>query len=141
VTTRGSLTIDRERFAADLEAMNRIGWTDRGMQRTAFSAAHADLRAWFLQRGRDAGLRAHVDGAGNHSVTLASERPHTHTLLIGSHLDSVPCGGRLDGALGVLCALEVLRTVGDAGLRLPVTLERDGSPVGIVCAKRDRASG
>jgi beta-ureidopropionase / N-carbamoyl-L-amino-acid hydrolase len=123
VTAIGPLTIDRDRFAADLEAMNRFGWTDDGMQRTAFSPAHAEARAWLLQRGHDAGLQTAVDGAGNHSVTLLSERPEARTLLIGSHLDSVPCGGRFDGALGVLCALEVVRTVADAGLRLPVTLE------------------
>lgn len=49
--------------------------------------------------------------------------PHTPTLLLGSHLDSVPNGGRFDGALGVLAALEALRTIQEAGLRLPVDLE------------------
>jgi N-carbamoyl-L-amino-acid hydrolase len=119
----GPLTIDRDRFAADLEAMNRFGWTDGGLQRTAFSPAHAEVRAWFLRRSRDAGLRTAVDGAGNHSAALPAERRDARTLLLGSHLDSVPSGGRFDGALGVLCALEVVRTVADAGLRLPVTLE------------------
>jgi hypothetical protein len=55
-------------------------------------------------------------------VLPARER-EARTLLLGSHLDSVRRGGRYDGALGVLCALEVLRTVHDAGLELPVTLE------------------
>ena len=119
----GPLTIDRDRFAADLHTMNRFGWTDRGLQRTAFSPAHAEVRAWFLQRARDAGLRTAVDGAGNHSAALPAERGNARTLLVGSHLDSVPSGGRFDGALGVLCALEVVRTAADAGLRLPVTLE------------------
>ena len=52
-----------------------------------------------------------------------SRDPAARTLLLGSHLDSVKRGGRFDGALGVVCALEVLRVVQDAGLELPVTLE------------------
>lgn len=94
----GPLTIDRDRFAADLEALGRFGWTDEGMQRTAFSPAHAEAGAWFLARGRDTGLRTAIDGAGNHSAALAAARPQARTLLLGSHLDSVPNGGRFDGA-------------------------------------------
>jgi N-carbamoyl-L-amino-acid hydrolase len=118
------LTIDRDRFAADLAAMNAFGWTGKGgLQRTAFSDAHREVRAWFLQRARDAGLRTRIDSAGNHSATLPAAGSDPRTLLLGSHLDSVPSGGRFDGALGVLCALEVVRSVADAGLPLPVALE------------------
>jgi beta-ureidopropionase / N-carbamoyl-L-amino-acid hydrolase len=56
-------------------------------------------------------------------VLLPGADPGAPTVMLGSHLDSVPHGGRLDGALGVLAALEVLRSVKDAGLALPVTLE------------------
>lgn len=122
--------IDRGRFAADLEQLGAIGWTDgRGLDRTAFSPAHREARAWFLARAQEAGLQTSVDSAGNHSATLpASAAAATggrtpRTLLLGSHLDSVPGGGRLDGALGVVAALEVLRAVADAGLELPVALE------------------
>ena len=117
-------TIDDERFAADLRALNSIGWSDTGgMQRTSFSAAHTEARQWLLQRARDAGLQTRVDAAGNHSVLLPGTDPSARTVMLGSHLDSVPHGGRFDGALGVLSALEVVRTVKDAGLRLPTTLE------------------
>ena len=60
------------------------------------------------------------------------------TLLLGSHLDTVPTGGRYDGALGVVAALEVLRAVKDAALELPVSLEaidftdEEGSLVGLL---------
>ena len=67
-----------------------------------------------------------MDAAGNHSAILRSASPtaaHASTLLLGSHLNSVPNGGRYDGALGVLAALEALRTVKEAGLSLPVDLE------------------
>jgi N-carbamoyl-L-amino-acid hydrolase len=124
LTAQAPLTIDEERFAADLAAMNAIGWTNEsGMQRTTFSDAHAEVRTWFLDRARAAGLRTRVDGAGNHSAILQAADPRARTLLLGSHLDSVPSGGRFDGALGVLCGLEVLRSVQDAGLDLPVSLE------------------
>jgi N-carbamoyl-L-amino-acid hydrolase len=63
-----------------------------------------------------------VDGAANHSATLPGSDPE-RGLLLGSHLDSVPNGGRFDGALGVVAALEVLRTIQDANLGPPVRLE------------------
>ena len=69
------------------------------------------------------GSRPAIDPAANHSAILPSGAPGAKTLLLGSHLDSVRQAGRYDGALGVLCALEVLRAVKDANLALPVTLE------------------
>src|ERR1700733_9344316 len=112
LTSSAPLTIDAERFAADLQALGEIGWAGaEGMQRTSFSAAHTEARRWLFARADDAGLGTR--GAD----------PGAPTVLLGSHLDSVPSGGRLDGALGVLAALEVVRSVKDAGLRLPVTLE------------------
>ncbi len=111
------LTIDDERFAVDLQALGQIGWAGaEGMQRTSFSAAHTEARQWLFARAADAGLDTRVDSAGNHSVVLAAADPAAPTVLLGSHLDSVPGGGRLDGALGVLAALEVVRSVKDAGL-------------------------
>ncbi|HXD66669.1 MAG TPA: M20 family metallo-hydrolase [Solirubrobacteraceae bacterium] len=116
--------IDADRFASDLEELNAIGWTGAtGLQRTSFSAAHVRARRWFMERAQAAGLSTRVDSAGNHSALLEGTGPAPRTLMLGSHLDSVPSGGRFDGALGVLCALEVVRTVADLGLRLPVTLE------------------
>jgi N-carbamoyl-L-amino-acid hydrolase len=118
------LRIDSDRLRADFEALSRIGATgDGGVDRTTFSAAHTEARGWFLERGRQAGLEPRVDSAANHSVVLRALDPHARTLLLGSHLDSVRHGGRYDGALGVLCALEVLRTVKEAGVGLPVALE------------------
>jgi beta-ureidopropionase / N-carbamoyl-L-amino-acid hydrolase len=117
-------TVDADRFASDLEELNAIGWTgDTGLQRTSFSAAHVRARRWFMERAQAAGLLTRVDSAGNHSALLEGAGPAPRTLMLGSHLDSVPGGGRFDGALGVLCALEVVRAVADLGLRLPVTLE------------------
>jgi beta-ureidopropionase / N-carbamoyl-L-amino-acid hydrolase len=118
------LLVDPERLLADIDALGEIGWIPgQGLARTAFSDAHLEARRWFLDRARAAGLQVRVDSAANHSALLSCSDEYAPTLLLGSHLDSVPNGGRYDGALGVVCALEVLRTVKDAGLELPVTLE------------------
>lgn len=117
------LCIDEGRFRGDLEALSQIGATpEGGVNRPAFSQAHQQARNWFLARGRDAGLDVLVDGAANHSATLPGSDPD-RGLLLGSHLDSVPNGGRFDGALGVVAALEVLRTIQDAKLKPPIRLE------------------
>jgi N-carbamoyl-L-amino-acid hydrolase len=116
--------VDADRLRADFDALAAIGATaDRGVERDTFSGAHLAARAWFLERTDAAGLEAKIDGAANHSAVLPSRAPAARTLLLGSHLDSVKGGGRFDGALGVVCALEVLRVVQDAGLGLPVSLE------------------
>jgi N-carbamoyl-L-amino-acid hydrolase len=132
------LRVDADRLRADFEALAAIGATaDGGVDRPALGAAHLAARAWFLERARAAGLETRVDAAGNHSAVLPGA-PGARTLLLGSHLDSVPNGGRFDGGLGVVAALEVLRTVQDAGLRPTVTLEaidftdEEGTLVGLL---------
>jgi beta-ureidopropionase / N-carbamoyl-L-amino-acid hydrolase len=130
---------DAERLHADFLALAEIGATvSGGVSRTTFSDAHLQARNWFLKRAAEAGLEPRIDAAGNHSAVLAGESADARTLLLGSHLDTVPEGGRFDGALGVLAALEALRAVNDAGLRLPVALEaidftdEEGSLLGLL---------
>ncbi len=131
--------IDAGRFRADFEALAAIGRTaDGGVHRPTFGDAHLAARAWFLDRAAAAGLETHVDTAGNHSAILASGSGEAPRILLGSHLDSVPNGGRYDGALGVVAALEVLRAIHDADLNLPCTLEaidftdEEGTLVGLL---------
>jgi beta-ureidopropionase / N-carbamoyl-L-amino-acid hydrolase len=108
----------------DFDALAQIGSTgDGGVHRLTFSPAHLEARAWFRERARAAGLQVQVDGAGNHSAVLSCGPDGAPALLLGSHLDSVAMGGRFDGALGVLAALEVLRAVKEAGLSLRFDLE------------------
>ena len=117
------LKINRKRFEEDFQALSRIGSTlAGGVHRPALSPAHIQARAWFCQRAVDAGLTVRIDGAGNHSAILPAKGA-SQTILIGSHLDSVPNGGRFDGGLGVVAALEVIRTIKEAGLNLTVNLE------------------
>ena len=118
------LRVDADRLRADFDALAAIGATPGGgLERTTFSESHLAARAWFREQARKAGLETRIDTAANHSAVLVARDPEARTLLLGSHLDSVRNGGRFDGALGVVCALEVLRAVQDAGLDLPVSLE------------------
>ena len=118
------LQINEKRFLSDLKSLWQIGATpDGGVTRRAFSAEDLLGRQWFEQRIRDAGLELHKDGAANLFATLRSTaNPSGPTLLCGSHLDTVPNGGRYDGSLGTLCALESLRTIQEAGIELPFNL-------------------
>ncbi len=119
-----ALRVDEARLREDFAALAAIGPTpEGGVDRPALGPAHSAARRWFLERAGQAGLETHVDAAGNHSAVLRCGPRGAPTLLLGSHLDSVPQGGRFDGALGVLAALEVLRTVRASGLSLPVHLE------------------
>jgi len=118
------LRVDEDRLRADFDALAQIGATgDGGVHRPALSEAHLAARAWFRGRIAAAGLEFRTDGAGNHSAFLACGPAGAPVLLLGSHLDSVPYGGRFDGPLGVLAALEALRVVHHAGVSLPVHLE------------------
>lgn len=117
------LRINAGRFREDFEGLARIGATpEGGVHRPAFSEAHRQARRWFLRRAQDAGLAVRIDGASNHSALLPGPAGG-RTMLLGSHLDSVPEGGRFDGALGVVAALEVLRTLKESGLLLAVHME------------------
>lgn len=101
------LYADERRFQADLEALTQIGATlEGGINRPAFSEAHGRERDWFAERAQESGLEVQVDGGSNHSAVLLGSDTQ-RTLLLGSHLDSVPNGGRFDGALGIVAGLEV----------------------------------
>src|SRR6266576_70341 len=120
----------------DFDALAAIGRTPQGgIDRASLGEAHLAARAWFLERAAAAGLETRIDRAGNHSAILPGAGP---TLLLGSHLDSVPNGGRYDGALGVVAALHVLLAVQGSGVELPVTLEaidftdEEGTLVGLL---------
>jgi len=123
----------------DFEELSRIGATDDGgIHRPAFSQAHLKARDWFVQRAVRMGIENHVDGAGNHQAVMSCGKNDAATLLLGSHLDSVPFGGRFDGALGVVAALEILETVKEHGVSLDLHLcavdftDEEGAFVGLM---------
>ena len=133
------LRVNSERLRANFEALAAIRATpDGGIHRPALSDAHLEARRWLLERAEQTGLDTRVDGAGNHSAVLRCGRAGGPTLLLGSHLDSVLYGGRFDGALGVLAALEVLQVVKEQSISLNTHLEaidftdEEGHFVGLV---------
>ena len=114
--------INGERLLADLRALSTIGGqADGGVDRLAWSEADLAARRWFAERIREAGLEPRVDAALN----VFGRLPGTadRLLLTGSHLDSVPNGGRLDGAYGAVAGLEVLRTMVESGDPLAARVE------------------
>ncbi len=134
-----TLLINADRLKQDFDALAQFGATgDGGVNRPCWSEAHLDAQRWWHNRAAEAGLQTRRDGAGNCSAILRSADANTRTLLLGSHTDSVPNGGRFDGALGVLAALEAVRTIRESGLRLPVHLEvidfadEEGTLVGLL---------
>ncbi len=133
------LRINSDRMLVAFNELASIGATESGgIHRPAFSGSHLAARKWFRKEIERSGLKFHTDGAGNHSAVLTCERSNVPTLLLGSHLDSVPDGGRFDGALGVMAALEVLKTIKENGIKLKVQLEaidftdEEGTLVGLL---------
>lgn len=100
--------IDPDRLLSDLRALRAIGAQGPGVVRPAFSAADMEARRWLRDRYADAGLDATIDGVGN---VFGRSRCPGRALLIGSHSDTQPTGGWLDGALGVIYGLEVVRAL------------------------------
>ena len=119
-----NLRINSKRLRADFDALADIGATmGGGVSRLALSNEDMAARAWFADRVEEAGLQIKDDEVGNLSGWLPAADPDAKTLMIGSHLDTVPNGGRFDGAIGVLAALECLRRIKEAGLKPRCHLE------------------
>jgi allantoate deiminase len=110
--------MNAQRVIADLRELQARTGTADGAQRLAWGPVWRDAREWFRAKVADLGLRIDSDSAGNNWVVMAGASPRT--VIVGSHLDSVPNGGWLDGCLGVCAALEALRA--HAGTTPPVTL-------------------
>ncbi len=103
-----------KRVIADLEELATLTSTERGAQRVAWGPVWRETRAWFTRKlATELGITPVRDGAGNLWATLPGKE--ARSIVIGSHLDSVPGGGWLDGCLGVLAGLEVLRRAKAAG--------------------------
>jgi N-carbamoyl-L-amino-acid hydrolase len=113
------MPVDARRTISDLEELRALSADDHGAQRIAWSPMWLKARAWFQAKLAGLPVEHHLDAAGNSWTTLrgASER----SLILGSHLDSVPNGGWLDGCLGVLAGFEVLRGLAEEG-KPPVTI-------------------
>jgi len=115
------MAADPNRVIANLRELAALTSDENGAQRVAFTPTWQKARDWFAGKLSGLPVGRHRDAAGNVWLTLPGESPRS--LVLGSHLDSVPNGGWLDGALGVLTALEVLRSIAeDCNGRPPFTL-------------------
>ena len=106
------MNINPTRFLSDLHALRQFGASGvgKGVVRPAYSEADITARAWLAQKFEEAGLKVHYDPMG--SLFGLADGP---SVLLGSHSDSQPEGGWLDGALGVIAALEVARAAKESG--------------------------
>ncbi|HEX5814135.1 MAG TPA: hydantoinase/carbamoylase family amidase, partial [Methylomirabilota bacterium] len=112
------LSVSSARLHARIAALARFGaLPGGGVTRSCWSPAHEEARGWLLGEIKSAGLTPWVDPAGNVFGGLGLDRfdGATPAVLTGSHIDTVPEGGTLDGALGVLAGLECLQTIREAG--------------------------
>ena len=118
------MRIDGDRLWAGLERMGEIGATPAGgVNRQALTDGDRAARDLFISWCREAGCSVRVDAAGNIFARRAGTRAGAPAVAAGSHLDSQPAAGRFDGALGVLAALEVVRTLNDHGVVTESPLE------------------
>src|ERR1700704_2364659 len=101
------MAVDSSRVISNLEELRALTADDFGAQRLAWSPVWLKARAWFQGKLDGLPVEHHYDAAGNSWTTLRGDSEQS--LVLGSHLDSVPNGGWLDGCLGVLAGLDVLR--------------------------------
>jgi N-carbamoyl-L-amino-acid hydrolase len=112
------LEIDPERLWESLERSAVIGrFRDVGLRRLALSAEDKQMRDLFVDWAKAAGCTVEIDRLGNIFARRPGTDPSLPPVAIGSHLDTQICGGRYDGILGVLCGLEIVRTLNDRGLQ------------------------
>ena len=101
------MKINSKRLLRKLKELRKIGQFQTGVHRPAFSPTDMEARGWLVDEMEKAGLAAEIDGVGN---VYGKARKASKTILIGSHTDTVPQGGWLDGALGVMYGLEIARS-------------------------------
>ncbi|WP_306223416.1 Zn-dependent hydrolase [Bosea beijingensis] len=117
------MSIDQDRLWRRIEALSAITDPERPWTRRSFTPRFLEGREWLAAEFREAGLETELDAAGNLIGRLTGADPTLKPILIGSHSDTVPSGGRYDGILGVLAALEVAQSFSERGDRLRHTLE------------------
>lgn len=123
MTGQTAVHIDAERLHRDLRGLSRIGLHEDGsVTRLAFSATELRARQYMIHLLQQAGLAVRVDGIGNVIGRIEAREPGP-AVALGSHVDSVPHGGRFDGAVGAVAALEVARAIREAAVPLRRPLE------------------
>jgi hydantoinase/carbamoylase family amidase len=129
------LAAGAKRVVMDLRELARLTSDENGSQRVAWTPIWQKARNWFSEKAIEAGAQISVDAAGNTWAKIQGKSDES--IVIGSHLDSVPNGGWLDGALGVVVSLEILRRYSLTGKQPEKTIygvnwvEEEGARFGV----------
>jgi N-carbamoyl-L-amino-acid hydrolase len=118
-----NLSVTPARIAADIADLAAITEPDRPYTRRSFTPMFLRGREYLARRFAAAGLETHIDAAGNLIGRRAGKIPGRGTIMVGSHSDTVPDGGRFDGVAGVAAALEIARALADKKIVLDHDLE------------------
>jgi N-carbamoyl-L-amino-acid hydrolase len=118
------MKINAGRLWQSLMDLAQIGATDKGgVRRLTLTDVDRRGRDQFVQWCKEAGLGIEIDGIGNIFARRAGSDASLPPVVMGSHLDSQPSGGKFDGAYGVMAGLEVIRTLNDAGVKTRAPVE------------------
>jgi N-carbamoyl-L-amino-acid hydrolase len=133
------MEINADRLWRRLEALSRITDPERPWTRRSFTPLFLEGRQWLQEEFRAAGLEPRIDEGGNLLARMEGSEQGLKPIVIGSHSDTVPSGGRYDGMLGLLAALEVAQSLRERDQRLRHPLEvvdflaEEPSEFGISC--------
>ena len=117
-----NFSVNADRLRSDIETLSEIGRSNDGtLYRPAFSPQYEEARIWLASRLDAAGIQNRNDAAGNLIGRVGQDG--VPCIMSGSHIDTVPKGGALDGAYGVLAALEVARVIKEAEIEYPKAFE------------------
>lgn len=132
-----TVLVNSDRLTQSIEKLAQIGRTaDRGVRRIAYSIEDIQARNLVQHWMLELGMSVRIDPAGNIIGTYSGKYPEASAIATGSHLDTVPDGGRYDGAYGVLAGLEVARVLKENNIRLNhpfeviVFTDEEGSMIG-----------
>ena len=118
-----ALRVNAERLQERIDRLARIGGTPQGVTRLAFTEADLRGREYVTRLMQDAGLEVRVDAAGNLSGRRPGRSRGRPSIVLGSHIDTVPLAGAYDGVLGVMAAIECVQVLEEHGVRTRHPLE------------------
>ena len=124
--------VNAERIAADIEAIAGFSESDQsiGHDRPTFSPSWAAARDYVIEQAAQAGAEHRIDPSGNVHIRNP-QHAGEQVWLSGSHVDSVPSGGRYDGVMGVVVPLEILRAHPELPVELIIFAEEEGTTFGV----------
>ncbi|MNW27913.1 N-carbamoyl-L-amino acid hydrolase [compost metagenome] len=118
------ITVNAARLQHNIETLGKIGLNaEGGLDRTTFTPAELEARAWLIDELDRLGLDVSLDSAANIWARRQGNENGLAPIVFGSHIDTVPSGGRYDGALGILLSLEIMRVLKERGLKTRHPLE------------------